>query len=387
MPSREETLREVVDRTAVLAKTKRLDVSFNELLDMYRSEPPELEISPAFQRVFVWDDQQQSQFIESLLLELPIPPIYVIEHGEEGHYLLIDGLQRLSSYLHFRGSLENSRKSITNGDFLKLVGCDIVKELNGKAWVDLDTALQIRLKRAFVSLQVIRKESLPDLKYHMFKRLNSGGSPISRQQIRNAYVRMLEYGDKIMDFAHHLSQLPEYIATVTESLTSEQRDFQDDEGFVVRFLAFKNNLENYVHDVDPFIDDYIEAVARGPEHPQGRPFDYAKEEAEFRKIFQVLAASTRECSFTYPNKSRTELTSGFSVYHFEGVSLGIQRHLTRLDPSNETQMTSLKQALRDVRLGEEFRQVSAGGGKNSSGLMTRRIDIVSKAIASVVSGS
>ena len=104
----EASLRAIVDRTAVMAKTRRLDISFNELLDMYQAEPAELEIRPEFQRVFVWSKVQQSRFIESLLLELPIPPIYVVEDNSEGHYLLIDGLQRMSSYLHFRGQLGNS---------------------------------------------------------------------------------------------------------------------------------------------------------------------------------------------------------------------------------------------------------------------------------------
>src|SRR5437870_2920632 len=102
-------LPEVVDLiTAIdsrLAKvhTQSLDLSFNELLDMYKSD--ELDISPDYQRLFQWSEGARSRFIESLLLEMPVPPIYVVEE-EDGKYLLIDGLQRISSYLHLRGELE-----------------------------------------------------------------------------------------------------------------------------------------------------------------------------------------------------------------------------------------------------------------------------------------
>src|SRR5260221_14621950 len=84
------------------ASTQALDISFNELLDM--SETGELNISPDYQRLFRWTEGQRSRFIESLLLEMPVPPVFVVEE-ETGKYQLIDGLQRFSSYLHLRGKL------------------------------------------------------------------------------------------------------------------------------------------------------------------------------------------------------------------------------------------------------------------------------------------
>ncbi len=85
--------------------TQSLDLSFNELLDMRKHS--ELDISPDYQRLFQWSEGARSRFVESLLLEMPVPPIYVIEE-EDGKYLLIDGLQRISSYLHLRGELKAS---------------------------------------------------------------------------------------------------------------------------------------------------------------------------------------------------------------------------------------------------------------------------------------
>ena len=341
-------------------------------------EDKELEISPAFQRVFVWNEQRRSQFIESLLLELPIPPIYVIEHGEEGHYLLIDGLQRLSSYLHFRGCLTNDYQEVKSGDFLVLTGCDIVPELNGRQWVDLDTALQIRLKRSFVSLQVIRKESMPDLKYHMFKRLNSGGVEISPQQIRNAYVRMLEFGDKLMDFVSKLAEDENFKATCYEVLTDRSKNDQSDINYVLRFFAFKNARQDYVHDIEPFVDSFAESVARGAGHEAGKSFDYKEEERIFRKTFAVLNNSTADKSFT-------AVTGGFATYHYEAVALGIQSILDRLEPTKSDQMSKLKTALITTRKSPEFLKIATGGGKNTKKLCKQRIEAIETAIASVVS--
>ncbi len=373
------TLREMIDQKAVMAKTKRLDLSFNELLDMYKNH--ELEIQPAFQRIFVWDLVKQSQFIESLLLELPVPPIYVVEE-EEGHYVLVDGLQRLSTYLHFRGVLNNTSKGITEPQTFALEGCDIAGELNGKEWKDLDTVLQIRLKRATVSVQVIRKESDKGLKFHMFKRLNDGGTPVSPQQVRNCVIRMLENGPKVMDFIDKLSKNGDYIACCVESLTQDQQNNQFDQELVLRFFGLKNRRDLFKHDVGPFIDTFTESIA-GLD-PEATPFDFTKEEEIFVKTFRILAVSTGEFSFTFPNKTGSELSRGFSAYHFEGVTLGLQASLDKLNPMDVGQMQNLKEALRLARLSQDFRDVSSGGGRNSPGPLNKRISIIENAVAKIV---
>lgn len=373
-----ETLREAVDIKAALAKTKRLDLSFNELTDMYRDG--ELEIQPAFQRIFVWGLEKQSQFIESLLLELPVPPIYVVEQ-EEGKYILVDGLQRLSSYLHFRGELENGFREIKKGESFSLDGCDIATELNGRDWKDLDTALQIRLKRAFVSVQVIRRESDPDLKFHMFKRLNDGGTPLSRHQVRNCVVRMLRNGTATMDFVDRLSKIPNYVSCCSDALSEEQKNEQFDQELILRFFAMKNRLQDFKHDVGPFIDVFAEGISK--DGAEMRSFDFKAEEDIFRKTFDVLSVSTGELSFTFPNNASTDLTKGFSVYHFEGVTLGLQSLLQKMDAKNASQMTQLKEALKAARLSVEFREVSRGGGRNSPGPLRKRISIIDESVSKV----
>jgi len=86
------------DEQVAKVRTQGKDYSFNELLSMHEEE--ELLINPEFQRLFRWTEEKESRFIESLILELPLPPIFVIE-DDGGKYELIDGLQRISSYFHY----------------------------------------------------------------------------------------------------------------------------------------------------------------------------------------------------------------------------------------------------------------------------------------------
>src|SRR5689334_17211027 len=127
---------DAIEKRVKKVHTQSLDLSFNELLDMRSTG--ELDISPEYQRLFQWSVGTQSRFIESLLLEMPVPPIYVVEE-EDGRYLLIDGLQRISSYLHLRGELaaDHLEPPIKRGQKLVLQDCDIVMELNGKTFDDL----------------------------------------------------------------------------------------------------------------------------------------------------------------------------------------------------------------------------------------------------------
>lgn len=108
--------------------------------------------------MFRWEPEKQSRFIESLILEMPVPPIFVIE-TDNGIYELIDGLQRISSYLHFRGIKFGEKQDESTP--LELSGCDIVPHLNGYSLETLPKALQIKLKRSFVRMEVIKKESEP----------------------------------------------------------------------------------------------------------------------------------------------------------------------------------------------------------------------------------
>ncbi len=359
------------------AHTQSLDISFNELLDMYESG--ELNIAPDYQRLFRWSEGQRSRLIESLLLEMPIPPVFVIE-DEENHYQLIDGLQRISSYLHLRGKLSAPHLDppVAEGDFLELVDCDIVSALNGLTWHDLPSSLQIRLKRSFIRVEVVRKESDPRFKYHMFKRLNTGGERLSDQQIRNATVRML--GNEMPNFLTELSEFEPFRVCVG-SLTQERFLSGANEELVLRFFALKNNITAFKHEVGDFLTEYMESVAK-----EEIDFNYDAEKEIFQKTFNVLQASLAEMSFSFINKRTGKLTNAFGIYHYEAVTMGVQPILDKLDATNSEQMAALTELLTKVKTDGQFVAITTGGGKNSPGPLKARIEMVSKALLDAFGG-
>jgi hypothetical protein len=353
------------------ASTQALDISFNELLDM--STNNELNITPDYQRLFRWSEGQRSRFIESLLLEMPVPPIFVIEEGE-GVYQLIDGLQRISSYLHLRGKLAAPHldQPITLGDKLKLVDCDIVHSLNGLTFDELPSSLQIRLKRAFIRVEVVRKGTDPIFKYHMFKRLNTGGENLSEQQIRNCAIRMLD--SKFADFIITMSGTDDF-GECTVGLTQERRLSAFDQELVLRFFALKNRRGKFKHEVTDFLTEYMEDIA-DPEKPE--QFSYELEEKNFRKTFSLMRGALGEHSFAFANKAKTDLSSGFSIYHFEAITIGLQAVIDKLDPGNQADTDSLGKALKAIKLDPAFIKITTGGGKNSPGLLNQRVNFVSE---------
>jgi hypothetical protein len=365
------SLIEAVEDKLARVNTQALDISFNELLDM--SINGELNITPDYQRLFRWSEGQRSRFIESLILQMPVPAIFVIEE-EEGRYLPIDGLQRISSYLHFRSLLEapHLEPPVEKGQALSLVDCDIINELNGKKFDDLPPSLQIRLKRAFIRVEVVRKETDPYFKYHMFKRLNTGGESLSDQQIRNCSIRLLS--SKFPDFLIDMSKVDSF-AICTEALTQTKMLEAVDQELVLRFFALKNWREKFKHNVDDFLTEYMEEVS---DPKNSWSFEYDKEEKIFRKTFRLLEVALGEKAFAFSNKARTELSAGFNIYHFESITIGMQCLIDKLDAEAPADVQKLTTVLKQIKLDTEFVRITTGGGKNSSGLLRDRIRFVEK---------
>jgi hypothetical protein len=333
--------------------TTSLDISFNELLDMTKSQ--ELNIQPEYQRMFQWSEGARSRFIESLLLEMPVPPIYVVEE-EENKYLLIDGLQRISSYLHFRGELNAPHLGIEHGNKLKLVDCDIVPAFNGLTYDDLPTALQIRLKRNFVRVEVVRHGSDPRYKYYMFKRLNTGGVTLSEQQMRNCTIRLLSptFNDFIIDQSEN-----EDFQSCTANLSDEQALNWYDKELILRFFALKNWRTNFTHEVSDFLTEFMEGVS---DPAMNIPFDYDNERECFKKTFKILNLSLGEDSFARPNKAGNGFVAGFGIYHFESITIGLQAVIDRIDPTDDESVRRVEAALRGIKLDGEFIGLTKGGG-------------------------
>ena len=272
------TLIDAVDAKVSAVRTRSLDISFNELVDMYKSQ--ELQIEPDFQRLFRWSEGAQSRLIESLILELPLPPIYMLE-DEEGTYELIDGLQRISSYLHFRGDL------VIDGELqagFALSDCDIVSELNGLKYSELPRAIEIKLKRNFIRAEILRRESDKRLRYYMFKRLNTGGTKLEEQEIRNCTIRLLS--NHFNALLIELSETQDFVYCI-DTVAEAQVENKYDQELVLRFLALKNAREKYKHAVGEFLTEYMESSS----YPDSEIFLH-EERGIFEKTFAIIKAAS-----------------------------------------------------------------------------------------------
>lgn len=349
--------------------TDSLDISLGELANKHREK--ELIINPDFQRLFRWSEEKQSRFIESLLLKLPIPPFFFIENNDRT-WELVDGLQRISSYLHFIGELPDKK-----GDYLELNECDIVPELNNLKYNDLPTALQLTLKNRYIRIEVIRKGSDKRLRYDMFKRLNTGGEKLSEQEIRNSTIRILDA--KFNEFIVRLSK-DENFGICTSTLTEEKLSEKYNEELVLRFFAFKNNKKNYKHDVSDFMTKYMEEVS---DPIKDVTFDYATEEAIFLKTFKILKENLGEYAFSRTNENGNYVLA-FIVYHYEAFALGIQKHLRKIDVCNPKQMKKIKDEFELIKRDKDFRNITTGGGRNTPRYLNERISFVETRVGNVI---
>ena len=141
-----------------------------------------LNVQPEFQRQFVWDKVKSSRLIESALLDIPIPIVYLSEE-KDGKENVIDGQQRLTSFFSFiDGKLPD------NSEF-KLSGLKVFTELNGKKFNQLSDELQDKIITYKIRVIKFKKESDGDLQFEIFARLNTGSVPLNDQELRNCVFR------------------------------------------------------------------------------------------------------------------------------------------------------------------------------------------------------
>ena len=149
------------------------EMSVGEIISLYRDK--EIVISPDYQRLFRWDPSRKTRFIESLLLGIPIPPIFVFQN-EDGIWELIDGLQRLSTILEFVGILRTADKKIAKPSILE--GTKFLPSLADKYWKPssvsaedgIGKAPQLQIKRSRIRVEILKQESDVQAKYELFQR-------------------------------------------------------------------------------------------------------------------------------------------------------------------------------------------------------------------------
>jgi uncharacterized protein with ParB-like and HNH nuclease domain len=230
-----------------LAKIISYNVANTVEVLKFKIDNNEINLKPEFQRDFVWDINRASLFIDSLLIGLPIPSIFLGKSKEDESYIVIDGQQRLkSAYYYMVGTFESDNKSsIFSLRNLK------DRDWNGKTYAELDDKSQRRIRNAVLNTTIIEDiNANPNVVHDLFHRLNTGGMPLTDQEIRNCvYSGILN--KQIMELNNNADWR---LLLGKPKLDRRLRDAE----LVLRFIALLNNASNYKPSMRIFLSSYQE---------------------------------------------------------------------------------------------------------------------------------
>ncbi len=338
-------------------RTDKLDMSFGELANLYENK--ELVIRPEYQRLFRWSVTQKARFIESILLGFPTPAIFVAE-DDKGIWELVDGLQRVSTVLEFMGVLKDAAGKTCPASTLVGTGRrPRLPSLEGLQFKGLPLQARLAIKRAGCRVEVIKTGSKPTMKYEVFERLNTGGSVLTEQEVRNCIFRATN--PEFLDWIDSLAEFPSFKDGLC--LSELQQNTMYDRGLVLRYLAMKNAYQEFDHDVEPFITDYVRQVLE-----KERTFDTATEEAIFKAAFKHIDLAMGEDAWRHCRDGQHK--GGFSVYVFESVSVGVAVNLDNIQKSSKQQV---QERIVSFKQDRKFTD-NTGAGANTKAKLHNRIN-------------
>lgn len=229
------------------------DYSVRTLMDMVADE--DIILNPDYQRHYRWDNKKASRFIESLILNIPVPVVYLNEE-EDGRYSVIDGQQRLTSLLRF--TRPNEIPSTIDAEPLKLEGLKLRSDLANLNYYELPQKEKRNLQKKYIRCIAILNETDATLKYEVFERLNTGSAELTNQEIRN-YM----YRGKLNDLLNETSKNIKFQELISLPVKS-QRTMKDSE-LILRFLAFRELSPNYHGNYSEYLNEFMEEH-RNPSH-------------------------------------------------------------------------------------------------------------------------
>ncbi|MGZ8886560.1 MAG: hypothetical protein ACXW1O_08355 [Halobacteriota archaeon] len=229
--------------------------------------------------------------------------------------------------------------------------------IEGVVFNQLSLQARLSIKKAGCRVEVIKIGSLQSMKYEVFERLNTGGSGLEPQEVRNCICRstnpgFIEWVDDLASFAPFQNNL---------GLSQKQKNTMYDKGLILRYLALKHAYNEFQHDVEPFITDFVRQVV---EHD--RPFDRNNEAETFRETFQMIADALGEDAWRHYRDGRHK--GPLSVYIFEALAIGVAENLCSLKALSES---SLKNRIIAFKQEDEFIKNTGAGANVKSKLRDR----------------
>lgn len=352
--------------------TDGYEMSVGEIINLYKDE--ELVIDPVFQRLFRWEDERKTRFIESLILGIPIPPIFVFQR-DDGVWELIDGLQRTSTILQLTGDLKGERAEQLGP--LVLNGTRFLPHLDGKRWREsgagtedgLGQSLQIEIKRARIRVEILKSDSDVSAKFELFQRLNTGGASLSEQEVRNSIAVSLNRD--FYDWMIQRSANESFVRTTnqTEAAITSQAGVE----LVLRFIAFRLVPYEAGLDVHEYLDAALISLANR------RDLDLQVETQVFDETFHYLDEALGSNAF---KKWNGRAFGGmFLMSVFEVLATGVSQNLTalrELAPDRRNQF--IEDSARNLWSNPVFVR-SSGAGVRGTTRLSRLLPIAGRLLA------
>lgn len=325
------------------------DITIKQLVEMVAEEA--INIAPSYQRHFVWDEQRQSQLIESFLLGIPVPSLFMATN-EDSTWEVIDGLQRLTTLLNFICPLDEEGDKLEVVKELKLAGLEKIPSLNGSCFKDFSTSMKLNFMTRPVRITVLNDLSDHQVRFDLFERLNTGGIVLHEQEIRNCVFQ-----GRFNDLVKECAEDDRLISAFKRSDRSTRGNLEEQ---ALKFFAYYEDRDSFVHSVKGFLNDYME----------DKTVKFNNEK-KLKSIFdKTLKIVSKELPNGIVRKDRPNTTP---LVLFEAVLVAIADHVTdNIDIDAD--------ALREVLDDAELKKLTTGA-TNSKPRLIKRINLVKNAIA------
>ncbi len=294
---------------------------------------------PPFQRDYVWNLSEASRLVESLLLGLPVPGVFLARDSETNRLSVIDGQQRLKSLLFFYEGFFNPREGDTRKRVFRLK--NVQPQFEGKTYEDLEEEDRINLDNSIIHSTIIKQETPNDDNtsiYHVFERLNTGGRKLTPQEIRAAiYIGKLN--DLILDLNEHESW---------RELFGKKNNRLKDQEMILRFFAMHFLLDKYNKPLKEFLNKFNNKYKNPTDKEIEKLGDLFKRTTD--KIFEIFGKSAFRPDRVFNASAFEVLMIGVSKRIDSGINFSILADNIRILYDDQTFIDSITRATSDDKV-------------------------------------
>ncbi|MEN7644162.1 DUF262 domain-containing protein [Clostridioides difficile] len=315
-----ELLKKEIDELSYDIYVDSYPMSLSELISLYKEN--DINLKAEYQRVFKWTPEQKTKFIESLLLGLPIPPIFLYQ-GEDALWEVVDGIQRLSTIFEFVGILKDLNNEVKPE--LILTSAPKLTYLEGLKFSNFPKDLERTFRKCKLDLIIISKKSKKDIKLEVFRRLNGFGTKLNSQELRNALALLID--SSLFTFLDTMSNNKTFLSCLPLKDT-EIEDKKHYEYFI-RFLTLyeqdtlaeikRKGISKAI--IDDLFDQVIENIA------DQNKFNRYNAQMTFIETFDLLYSTFGENVFKKYDHKKEKFQGPIRESIFEAIIPGVSKNI------------------------------------------------------------